>query len=111
MKSVPDLQTPWLDSASEGWVVRIKVQPGARKTRITGELGDQLKIAVASPPVDGKANQTLLKWLADRLDLPKTAVTLLSGQTSRDKRIALRRSQRSGQDLTAATIRHRLLVD
>jgi hypothetical protein len=48
-----------------------------------------LKIAVASPPADGRANAALLEFLAERLALPKTALTLLSGTTSREKRVAV----------------------
>ena len=111
MKSAPEPQTPWLDRSSDGWVMRIKVQPGARQTRVISELGEQLKIAIASPPVDGKANQTLLKWLSDRLDLPKSAVTLISGQTSRDKRVGLDASHSRVEDLTPARLRQLLLGD
>ena len=47
--------------------------------------GDALKIRLAAPPVDGKANEALVRFLADVLDLPKSAVILKSGQTSRRK--------------------------
>lgn len=87
------------------------MQPGARQTRVVGEMGEQIKIAIASPPVDGKANQTLLKWLADRLDLPRSAVTLLSGQTSRDKRVALASGQPGDKGLTASRISQLLFGD
>ena len=54
-----------------------------------GILGDQLKVAVQAPPVDGKANEALLKWLADTLGLKRNQVSLVSGQTSRDKRVSV----------------------
>jgi uncharacterized protein len=53
-----------------------------------------LKIAVASPPADGRANAALLAFLAERLALPKSALTLLSGAASREKRVAVSTSLR-----------------
>lgn len=63
----------------------LHIQPGARKTEVAGLHGEVLKIRLAAPPVDGKANEALLRFLAERLDLPRSAVTLKSGQTSRHK--------------------------
>lgn len=63
----------------------LHIQPGAKKTEIAGEHGDALKIRLAAPPVDGKANAALLAYLAETLGVAKSAVTLKSGQTSRRK--------------------------
>ena len=79
----------WIESRSEGVVVALHVQPGARRTAIVGPHGDRLKVAVASPPADGRANAALLEFLADRLALPKSCLRLLSGASSREKRIAV----------------------
>jgi uncharacterized protein (TIGR00251 family) len=67
----------------------LHVQPGARKTEIVGLYGDALKIRLAAPPVDGKANAALIEFVADRLSLPKSAVRLASGQTSRRKTLEI----------------------
>lgn len=76
----------WLRRAADGRVLlTLHIQPGAKKTEVVGEHGDALKIRLAVPPVDGKANAALLEFLADRLGLPKSAVSLKSGQTSRRK--------------------------
>jgi uncharacterized protein (TIGR00251 family) len=66
-------------------VLTLHIQPGAKKTEVCGLHGDALKIRLAAPPVDGKANAALLAFVADLLDLPKSAVSLKSGQTSRRK--------------------------
>lgn len=66
-------------------LLTLHIQPGAKKTEVCGLHGDALKIRLAAPPVDGKANAALLTFVADRLDLPKSAVSLKSGQTSRRK--------------------------
>jgi uncharacterized protein (TIGR00251 family) len=63
----------------------LHVQPGARKTEVAGVHGDALKIRLAAPPVDGKANAALVEFVAQRLGLPKSAVRLVGGQTSRRK--------------------------
>ncbi|OWY40814.1 hypothetical protein CEK28_00645 [Xenophilus sp. AP218F] len=80
---------PWL--ACDGSHVRLTlhVQPGAKKTELAGEHGDCLKIRLAAPPVDGKANAVLLAWLSARFDAPKRGVRLLSGDKSRRKVVAI----------------------
>ncbi|MGZ8272756.1 MAG: DUF167 domain-containing protein [Burkholderiaceae bacterium] len=73
----------------EGVVLALHVQPGARRTAVVGLHGDRLKIAIASPPADGRANATLLAFLAERLAVPRLALTLQSGASSREKRVAV----------------------
>lgn len=67
----------------------VHVQPKASRTRIAGLHGDALKLCITSPPVDGKANAAVLQFLAKLFKISKTAVTLASGEASRDKRIIL----------------------
>jgi uncharacterized protein len=67
----------------------LHIQPGAKKTECTGLHGDALKIRLAAPPIDGKANAALIEFVAERLGLQKSAVTLKSGQTSRRKVLEL----------------------
>lgn len=80
----------WLDAHAEGMILALHVQPGAKRTAVVGPHGERLKIAVASPPADGRANAALLAFLAERLAVPKAALTLLSGATSREKRVAVK---------------------
>ena len=68
-----------------GTRLRLRVKPGARKTAIVGIHGGALKVAVAAAPEKGKANRAVVMLLAEALDLPASAVTITSGDTSQDK--------------------------
>lgn len=69
--------------------MRIYLQPKASRDQFLGLHGEALKIAITAPPVDGKANAHLLKWLAKQCKVSQSQVQLLSGETSRHKRITL----------------------
>ena len=75
----------WLRRAEGRATLAVHVQPGAKKSGVVGEHGDALKIRLAAPPVDGKANAALIEFLATRLGIARAQVTLKSGQTSRRK--------------------------
>jgi len=75
----------WLRGGDAKITLTLHIQPGAKKTEVAGLYGDALKIRLAAPPVDGKANAALIGFVAERLGLAKSAVTLKSGQTSRRK--------------------------
>ncbi len=79
----------WLHADGDGVVLQLHVQPGAKRTEIAGLHGDALKVRLAAPPVDGKANAALLAFLASKVDAGRTAVTLLSGDTARAKRVRI----------------------
>ena len=79
----------WIELRIDGVVIALHVQPGARRTAIVGPHGDRLKVAVSSPPADGRANTALLEFLAERLAIPKSCLRLLSGASSREKRVAI----------------------
>ncbi len=83
-----------LREALGGVTLAVRAQPGAKRTAIAGIYGDgttaQLKIAVAAQPVEGRANEALMAFLAEILGLPKSAVTLKSGELSRSKVFLLR---------------------
>lgn len=63
----------------------IKAIPNAPRSEVIGWLGDALKVKVHAPPVEGRANEVLREFLADRLGVPRRAVTVLRGDTSRQK--------------------------
>jgi len=63
----------------------IKVHPRAKKNAITGELGDALKVCLTTPPVEGRANDACIEFFAKLLKVPRSSVTIASGQTSRNK--------------------------
>lgn len=68
----------------------LHVRPGAKKDATMGYFNGRLKVSLAAPPVDGKANERLVRWLSKALGLPRSAVTLISGQTSREKRLLVK---------------------
>ncbi len=74
-------------------IVDIQVIPNAAKTQADGLYGEQdtvaLKVRLNAPPVDGKANAALLKWLADQLGIPRKSLEVVRGQTSRRKQLRL----------------------
>jgi uncharacterized protein (TIGR00251 family) len=70
--------------------LKVKAVPGASRSEIVGRLGEALKVRVAAPPEGGKANREILELLAEKLGLPATGVTLVSGAASPAKVVALR---------------------
>ena len=94
----------WFRLAADGRItLTLHIQPGAKKTEFAGLHGDALKIRLAAPPVDGKANEALIRFVADALKLPKSVVSLKSGHTSRRKVLEV-------QGTTAEAIAH-LMAD
>ena len=67
----------------------LHVVPRARVTGVAGRHGDALKIRLAAPPVDGAANDELIRFLAERLSVPRSAVTIAAGHTSRRKTVKI----------------------
>jgi uncharacterized protein len=63
----------------------VRVQPRASRTAILGEFGGALKIAVAAPPVEGKANEALIRFFAELFEVPRSAVEIVGGRASRNK--------------------------
>jgi uncharacterized protein len=76
---IPIRQTP------AGLSFAVRVQPRAKKNAVIGELGDALKLALTAPPVDGRANEACILFFANLLDVPRSSVTIASGETSRRK--------------------------
>ncbi len=79
-----DIAVRGKDGAVQLW---LRVQPGASRSRMVGMHGERLKVALQAPPVDGKANDELIRYLAEMLDLPRARLQLASGASSRDKRV------------------------
>lgn len=81
----------WLQQDASGAVLlRLHVQPGAKQTVIAGPHGDALRIRLAAPPVDGKANECLIDFIAGKLGVPRAGVELVGGAASRRKRLRIR---------------------
>ena len=83
-----------LRAVESGMTLSVRVQPGAKRTAITGIYGEgattQLKVAVQAPPIEGRANEALVDFLAETFGLPKSAVILVAGGLSRNKVFLLR---------------------
>ncbi len=69
--------------------LKVRLAPGSKRDRILGIHGDALRVAVRAPPERGKANEALVELIAKELDLHRSAVSLQSGQSSRDKRVRI----------------------
>lgn len=65
----------------------LHVQPGASTTEVTGLHGDRIKVRVAAPPVEGRANAVLVAWLAERIGVPRRAVSVMHGELGRRKTV------------------------
>jgi uncharacterized protein (TIGR00251 family) len=74
-----------IEQTVDGVTFAIKVHPRAKKNAITGELGDALKVSLTAPPVDGRANEACIEFFAKLLKVPRSSVTIASGQTGRNK--------------------------
>lgn len=98
------MAVPWLSPTTAGVLLALHVQPGARRTEVAGPYGDALKLRLAAPPVDGRANAALCAFLADRLGVSAAAVTLLAGHSGRRKRVLV-------AGLTTDEVRRRLAAD
>ncbi len=70
---------------SAGVTFVVKIHPRAQKNAITGQLGDVLKLSLTAPPVEGRANEACIEFLANLLKVPPSSVTIASGQTNRKK--------------------------
>ena len=79
----------WINETNEGLDVRIRAVPRASKNEIQGIYDNALKVRLTTPPVDGKANQALIKFLSKTLKISKSPVELIQGDTSRYKTVRL----------------------
>lgn len=91
----------FIRQTQDGVLIRIKLVPRAAANQVDGRHGDAVKIRLNAPPVDGKANAALLRFLADKLDLPVAALAITAGHTGRNKTVRI-----SGLD--PETVRTRL---
>ena len=100
----PPAEPSCLRPTPDGCTLAVRVHPGARRNVITGLHDGALKIALTSPPVDGRANEALIAFLAAALKLPKNNIVLVPGATSRTK--LLRITGRTPSELQAFLSAH-----
>jgi uncharacterized protein (TIGR00251 family) len=93
-----------LGSHTDGLILPVRAQPGARKGGVLGEQAGSLKVAVTAPPEDGKANRALLEVLREALDLKRSQIALLSGATSREKKFLVSGIKREDLEVRIAKV-------
>lgn len=79
----------WIRETSKGVLLPIRVVPRVAKNEIQGVHGDALKVRLQAPPVEGKANQALIRFLSDTLDIPRSQLSVASGETGRNKAVLI----------------------
>ncbi|HXE95866.1 MAG TPA: DUF167 family protein [Dongiaceae bacterium] len=84
---------PFLTTVKNDLVLSVYVQPRASKNQICGIQGEELKIRLTSPPVDGAANKLCREFVADLFDVAKSSVEIISGEASRHKRLRITGNQ------------------
>ena len=77
----------WLSLSPTGCILIVKATPRASRTEIVGAEAGWLRVRLQAPPVDGRANEALTEFLAEKLDLPRRAVSVLAGATGRLKKV------------------------
>lgn len=85
----------------DGLVIRLYIQPKASRDQIVGLHGDELKVAITAPPVDGQANAHLVKYLAKQLRVAKGAVSIEKGELGRHKQIRIVNPQHIPTEIAA----------
>jgi uncharacterized protein len=93
----------WYSCNADRITLSLHVQPGAKQTSIAGLHGDALKIRLAAPPIEGRANEALLRYIADFFQVPLRNVELVKGEQSRQKRVAVHGSKVLPQSLLSAS--------
>jgi uncharacterized protein (TIGR00251 family) len=93
--------SPWHRRLADGTILlAVHAQPGAKRTEVCGLHGDALKVRVAAPALEDRANEALVEFLAKRFGVARRDVTLVSGAKSREKRIEIRGSAMDPERLT-----------
>ncbi len=91
----------WLQATGTGVSLRLKIVPRASRTEVVGPHGDALKIRIAAPPVEGAANDELIAFLAKAVGVPRSLVSVVSGQNSKNKTVRI-------DQIAANTVQERL---
>lgn len=91
-----------LRDVADGCTIAVRVHPGAKLNAIGGMHAGALKVSITAPATDGRANDALIAFLAERLDVPRARVSLLAGATSRSK--TLRIEGKSAAEVQAALV-------
>ncbi|HSD41137.1 MAG TPA: DUF167 domain-containing protein [Burkholderiales bacterium] len=82
-------EASWARRTAVGWILAVHVQPGAKRSEVAGPHGDRLKVRIAAPALDSRANEALVAFVAEALGVPKRSVSVAAGERSRDKIVAV----------------------
>lgn len=93
----------WIEQRDEAVHLALRVTPRSRRDEVAGVHGDRLRVRLQSPPVDGKANRALVRFLGRALAVPGSAVVLIRGERGREKTVAI-------EGRTVEDIRRRLAI-
>jgi uncharacterized protein len=94
---------PWARRVADGWLLLVHVQPGAKTTGVAGRHGEDLKIRIAAPPVEGRANALLEEFIARSLGVPRRCVSVVKGAASRRKTVHVASPQADPGSLDAGS--------
>ncbi len=94
----------WFRRDGDKLFIAIHAQPGAKRTEVQGMHGEALKVRVSAPPIDGRANAELQRFLAQAFEVPLRDVTQTGGETSRQKRFCIAGSRVDPESLTIAKL-------
>ena len=92
----------WYHWKGDDLILAIHLQPGSAQDLLAGTHGDRLKIRITAAPVDGRANDHLIRYLARLFDVPRSRVDLLSGRSSRSKRVCIHKPGKLPDEISAA---------
>ena len=79
----------WLEEKNGDHIINLRDIPRATKDAVQGLMGDALKIRIQAPPIEGKANLYLIKFIAKQWKIPRAQIEILSGETGRNKRVCI----------------------
>jgi uncharacterized protein (TIGR00251 family) len=99
------MSQPWCTAHANGVRLSVRITPNAKKSEVLGILDDELKIKLQAQPIEGKANEALIRFIADKLDISRRAITITHGQLNKHKLLEI-----DSPGLTVETVRHALLV-
>lgn len=94
----------WCSALPEGVRLAVQITPNAKKTEVTGVLDDALKLKLHAQPVEGQANEALVRYLARVLAVPRSAVTITHGHTSKRKLVEVRSDKLTVDAVTNALL-------
>ncbi|MES2151350.1 MAG: DUF167 domain-containing protein [Pseudomonadota bacterium] len=95
----------WCSALPAGVRLAVQIQPNAKKSEVVGVQGEALKLKLQAQPIEGKANEALIKFLAAKLKVPKSAISITHGHTSKLKLIEV-----ASATLTVGEVAQRLLA-